>query len=151
MAVRLAAEKGLPLPLGGGGESTQPRNGVIGARTASLGTFLRRNPLVLIGGTVLVVWIVVSAAAPLIAPYGPLTQKIVERLQPPSAAHPFGTDPLGRDILSRVLFGGRISLPVGFLVVSVSLAIGGLVGALARFPVGWVCSHLMCLTGMGLA
>src|SRR3981189_2487114 len=138
MAVRLAAEKELPLPLGGGGESSQPHNGVIGARTASLGTFLRRKPLVLIGGTVLLVWIVVSAAAPLLAPYGPLTQKIVERLQPPSAAHPFGAPPVGRQLLSRVLFGGRISLPVGFLVVSVSLAIGGLIGAMAGFSAGWL-------------
>src|SRR5437773_9723166 len=120
MAVRLAAETELPLPV-----SAQKSSPVNTARTASLRKFLRRNPLVLIGGTVLLVWIIVSAAAPLIAPYGPLTQKIVERLQPPSSAHPFGTDPLGRDILSRVLFGGRISLPVGFLVVSVSLAIGG--------------------------
>jgi peptide/nickel transport system permease protein len=112
-------------------------------RTASLRRFLRRNPLVLIGGTVLVVWIVVSAAAPLIAPYGPLTQKIVERLQPPSGAHPFGTDPLGRDILSRVLYGGRISLPVGFLLVTVSLVIGGLIGALAGFGAGWLDSLLM--------
>ena len=151
MAVRLAAEQELPLPRGGRGESTQPRNGVIGTRTASLGTFLRRNPLVLIGGTVLLVWIVVSAAAPLVAPYGPLTQKIVERLQPPSTAHPFGTDPLGRDILSRVLFGGRISLPVGFLVVSVSLAIGGLIGAIAGFGAGWLDALLMRFTDMIMA
>src|SRR6266852_601107 len=151
MAVRLATEKELPLPRGGGGESSQPRNGVIGARSASLGTFLRRNPLVLIGGTVLLVWIVVSAAAPLLAPSGPLTQKIVDRLQVPSPAHPFGTDALGRDILSRVLYGGRISLPVGFLVVSVSLAIGGLIGAIAGFGAGWMDSLLMRFTDMVMA
>jgi len=78
----------------------------------------------------------ISAAAPLIAPYGPLTQKIVERLQPPSPAHPFGTDPLGRDVLSRILYGGRISLPVGFLVVSVSLVIGG---AMPASRADWSC------------
>ena len=99
----------------------------------------------------MLLWIVVSAAAPLIAPYGPLTQKIVERLQPPSAAHPFGTDPLGRDILSRVLFGGRISLPVGFLVVTVSLAIGGLIGAIAGFGAGWMDALLMRFTDMVMA
>src|SRR6267378_218267 len=155
MAVRVAAEKELPLPLGeGGGEgvaAAQKPGRLTATRTASLGKFLRRNPLVLIGGTVLLVWIVVSAAAPLIAPYGPLIQKIVDRLQAPSAAHPFGTDPLGRDILSRVLYGGRISLPVGFLVVSVSLAIGGLIGAIAGFGSGWMDSLLMRFTDMIMA
>ncbi len=99
----------------------------------------------------MLLWIVVSAAAPLIAPYGPLTQKIVDRLQVPSTAHPFGTDALGRDILSRVLYGGRISLPVGFLVVSVSLALGGLIGAIAGFGAGWMDSLLMRFTDMVMA
>src|SRR5205823_13154560 len=90
-------------------------------RLAAGVAFLRRNPLVVIGAVVVLAWIVVSIAAPLVAPYGPLTQRIVERLRPPSGAHLFGTDELGRDVLSRVIFGGRISLPVGFLVVVVAL------------------------------
>jgi peptide/nickel transport system permease protein len=121
------------------------------ARIALVGNFLRRNPLVLIGTVVVLVWVVVSVAAPLIAPYGPLAQKVVERLQAPGAAHPFGTDALGRDILSRVLYGGRISLPVGFLVVSVSLALGGLIGAIAGFGPGWVDGLLMRFTDMVMA
>src|SRR5579859_2110294 len=120
-------------------------------RVTSLLRFCRRNPLVLGGALVVLVWVVVSIAAPLIAPYGPLTQKVSDRLQAPGAAHPFGTDALGRDILSRVLYGGRISLPVGFLVVSVSLVIGGLIGAIAGFGPGWVDGLLMRFTDMVMA
>ena len=113
--------------------------------------FCRRNPLVLGGAVVVLLWVVVSVAAPLIAPYGPLTQKVVDRLQPPGIAHPFGTDALGRDILSRVLYGGRISLPVGFLVVSVALVLGGLIGAVAGFGPAWVDGLLMRSTDMVMA
>src|ERR1700686_581981 len=116
------------------------------ARLASLVKFCRRNPLVLGGAVVVLVWVVVSVAAPLIAPYGPLTQKVVDRLQAPGAAHLFGTDALGRDLLSRVLYGGRISLPVGFLVVSVALVLGGLIGAIAGFGPAWVDGLLMRAT-----
>jgi peptide/nickel transport system permease protein len=121
------------------------------SRIALLARFCRRNPLVLAGGVVVLVWVVVSIAAPLLAPYGPLTQKVVERLQAPSANHLFGTDALGRDILSRVLYGGRISLPVGFLVVTVALVLGGMIGALAGFGPGWVDGLLMRATDMVMA
>jgi peptide/nickel transport system permease protein len=120
-------------------------------RTASVLRFLRRNPLVLIGGAVVLIWIVLSLAAPVIAPYGPFTQRVVDRLQSPSPGHWFGTDALGRDILSRVLYGGRISLPVGFGVVAVSLVIGGAIGALAGFGATWVDTVLMRGTDMVMA
>jgi peptide/nickel transport system permease protein len=120
-------------------------------RLAIVIRFLRRNPLVLIGGVVVLLWIVVSIAAPVLAAYGPLAQRVQDRLQAPSAAHPFGTDALGRDILSRVLYGGRISLPVGFLVVLVSLAIGGTIGAVAGFGANWLDSLLMRSTDMVMA
>jgi peptide/nickel transport system permease protein len=106
---------------------------------------------VVIGALVVLAWIVVSTAAPMLSPYGPLTQRITDRLQAPSAAHLFGTDALGRDILSRVLFGGRISLPVGFGVVAVSLLIGGTVGSLAGFGGGWIGGVLMRGTDMVMA
>ncbi|HLZ25705.1 MAG TPA: ABC transporter permease [Chloroflexota bacterium] len=121
------------------------------SRRAAVVKFCRRNPLVLGGALVVLAWVAVSVAAPVIAPYGPLTQKVVDRLQAPGAAHPFGTDALGRDILSRVLYGGRISLPVGFLVVSVSLVIGGLIGAIAGFGPGWADGLLMRFTDMVMA
>ncbi|MGI9145629.1 MAG: ABC transporter permease [Chloroflexota bacterium] len=113
--------------------------------------FLRRNPLVIAGAAVVLAWIVLAATAPLIAPYGPLTQKVVDRLQAPSLTHVFGTDALGRDILSRVLFGGRVSLPVGFGVVAVSLLLGGLVGAVAGFGPDWSDTALMRSTDMVMA
>jgi len=113
--------------------------------------FCRRNPLVVVGAVIVLAWIVASVAAPLVSPYGPLAQRVVDRLKPPSLAHPFGTDPLGRDILSRVIFGGRISLPVGFLVVVVALGVGGLIGAVAGFGPGWLDGLLMRLTEIVMA
>lgn len=113
--------------------------------------FCRRNPLVLVGAAVVLAWIVISIAAPLLTPYGPLVQRVADRLKPPSAAHLFGTDALGRDILSRVAFGGRISLPVGFLVVLVALLVGGFVGSVAGFGPDWLDSVLMRLTEMVMA
>src|SRR5579859_7925970 len=71
-------------------------------RAAAIFAFCRRNPLVLVGASVVLLWIVVSTAAPLVSPYGPLAQKVVDRLHTPSLTHPFGTDALGRDLLSRV-------------------------------------------------
>src|ERR1700686_1942636 len=71
-------------------------------RLESVVKFCRRNPLVLGGAVGVLIWVAVSVAAPVIAPYGPLTQKVVDRLKAPTAAHLFGTDALGRDILSRV-------------------------------------------------
>jgi len=96
-------------------------------------------------------WIFASVFAPLLAPYGPLTQRVVDRLQPPTAAHWFGTDALGRDIFSRVLYGGRISLPVGFGIVAIALVIGGTIGGLAGFGAGWVDNVLMRFTDMVMA
>jgi peptide/nickel transport system permease protein len=110
--------------------------------------FSRRNPLVLVGAIVLVGWIVLAVGADFIAPYGPLTQNVSQRLQPPSLQHYFGTDSLGRDVYSRVIFGGRISLPVGFMVVIFALVLGGLIGAVAGFGPGWSDTALMRLTDM---
>ncbi len=121
------------------------------ARLSAAVAFCRRNPLVLGGAAVVLAWIIVSVGAPLFAPYGPLTQRVVDRLKPPTAAHLFGTDALGRDILSRVVYGGRISLPVGFLVVTVSLALGGVIGAVAGFGPAWADGLLMRCTDMVMA
>jgi peptide/nickel transport system permease protein len=130
---------------------TQPAAAVSRGRTRTALRFLRRNPLVVIGGVIVLAWIVGSVGAQVFAPYGPLAQRITERIQPPSPTHLFGTDALGRDILSRVLFGGRISLPVGFGVVFVALAIGGTIGALAGFGPGWLDAVLMRATDMVMA
>jgi len=94
---------------------------------------LVRNRMAMAGLAVILIWGVVALAAPLIAPYGPLQQKVEDRLQPPSWQHPFGTDELGRDVFSRVVYGARISLPVGLVVIAFSMFLGALVGALAGY------------------
>jgi len=83
--------------------------------------------------------------APVIAPYDPITQLDIERLnsQPPSAAHPFGTDPLSRDVLSRVIYGSRVSLAVGLGSVALAMSFGIAVGIVAGFLGGAVDAVLM--------
>lgn len=94
---------------------------------------LTRNRMAMAGLAVILIWALIALAAPLIAPYGPFQQKVEDRLQPPSWQHPFGTDELGRDVFSRVIYGARISLPVGLVVIGFSMAMGVLVGALAGY------------------
>lgn len=113
--------------------------------------FLRTNPLALIGIIFFLAWVIISIVAPQIAPYEPLAQDIVNRLQGPSVDHFFGTDQLGRDIFSRVLFGGRLSLPAGIAVVIVAGTIGTIVGALAGFIGGWFEELIMRLTEVFMA
>jgi peptide/nickel transport system permease protein len=87
----------------------------------------------------------VGALAPVIAPYSPSAQPDIVGLkrQPPSAAHPFGTDQFSRDVLSRVLYGGRVSLAIALLAVALSASIGLAYGALAGFYGGWLDAVMM--------
>lgn len=110
--------------------------------------FLRRNITVLIGFLVIGIWVVVSIFAPFFAPYGPLKQDIVNRLDPPNLEHLLGTDELGRDILSRVIFGSRLSLPVGLAVVLVAGLVGTIVGSVAGYFGGAWDQILMRLTDL---
>jgi len=110
--------------------------------------YFLRSPLAITGLIIVIAWIVVSVLAPVIAPFGPLQQDIKNRLQAPSPAHWMGTDQLGRDILSRVIYGGRISLPVGFLVVSLSMVIGTILGSVAGYVGGATDTILMRITDM---
>ena len=91
-----------------------------------------RQPLALAGSAIAIAWIVIAIFAPLIAPYDPLAQSFPIS-HPPSSAHLFGTDELGRDILSRVIYGSRVSVPIALLLVTAAAAIGGLVGSLAGY------------------
>jgi peptide/nickel transport system permease protein len=103
---------------------------------ARLPTAMRR-PLAVLGFLIVLTWIVVAIAAPLIAPYSP-TATTSHLLAAPSSAHPFGTDELGRDVLSRVIYGARVSLPLSALLVLISVVVGGVLGALSGFFQSWV-------------
>ena len=102
----------------------------------------RRHPGALVGFVVLLL-IILSVTFAFLSPYDPLESDIKNRFQPPSLEHPFGTDGLGRDLLTRCLYGGRISLLVGFMVMVITLVIGVPVGAIAGFFGGWIDNILM--------
>lgn len=97
----------------------------------------RRHPGAMVGATILIILILAVLLAGL-SPYDPEISDIKNRFQPPSWAHLFGTDGLGRDVLIRVLYGGRVSLTVGFLVVGITLSIGVPIGSAAGYFGGWV-------------
>jgi len=105
----------------------------------------RRHPGAIAGLLVLSLLMLAIILAGL-SPYDPETSDIPSRLQPPSWEHPMGTDPLGRDLLTRVLYGGRVSLLVGFMVVVISLVIGAPMGAVAGYFGGWIDNVLMRIT-----
>jgi len=96
------------------------------------------NRLTYIGITIAAIVILVAIFAPLVATHDVNAQDLALRFQPPSADHWFGTDGLGRDVFSRVVYGARISLQVGITVVFVSSILGTFVGAIAGFYGGWV-------------
>ncbi|GAB4503687.1 MAG: ABC transporter permease [Anaerolineales bacterium] len=98
------------------------------------------------GGVIVFFLLVVSVLLAPLSPYNPELSSMEERYRPPSLSHPMGTDALGRDLFTRVLYGGRISLTVGLLVVVISLSIGVPVGALAGFYGGALDSVLMRIT-----
>jgi len=97
----------------------------------------RSRPLAAAGAVMVIIFTVFAVFAPLLAPQDPAVLSLPSRLMPPSAAHWFGTDELGRDIFSRVIFGARISMLVGTSVVLASLMIGLVVGSLAGYYGGW--------------
>jgi peptide/nickel transport system permease protein len=106
---------------------------------------------VLAAATVLASWGVLAAAAPLLSPYGYDEQRVDETLQPPSGRHPFGTDDLGRDILTRVLYGGRVTLLIGVGVVSVASAAGMAIGTISGYVGGGLDELLMRSTEVIMA
>jgi peptide/nickel transport system permease protein len=105
----------------------------------------RRHPGAIAGVVILSVLVLMALLAPL-SPYDPEASSISERLQPPSLAHPMGTDALGRDLFTRILYGGRVSLTVGLLVVVISMSLGIPVGVLAGYYGGRLDSVLMRVT-----
>jgi len=113
--------------------------------------WLRRSPLVTAGGLVILLYMLAAITAPLLAPHSPLAQLLERRLGPPQAGYPLGLDQLGRDILSRVLFGARLSLLVGLVVVAVAGLLGTTVGVVAGFAGGRIDNVLMRITDVFFA
>lgn len=106
---------------------------------------LRKNKMALFGGVTLLVFIIIAILTPLIAPYSYETQNLDLGATPPSAAHWLGTDIFGRDLLTQIMYGGRISLAVGFVATSVALVIGITWGAIAGYVGGRVDAVMMRL------
>jgi peptide/nickel transport system permease protein len=126
-------------------------------RQARLGQLYRqwlafkRNPMAVAGLVIIVLLLLIAAFAPLIAPFDPIAQTLDKRLLPPSATNWFGTDALGRDIFSRIVYGTRITLVIVLLVVVTVGPFGLLIGAISGYYGGWVDRLLMRITDVFLA
>ncbi len=112
---------------------------------------LVRSPLALAAVVIIALWVLAALGAPALTSHPPLAQDIAKRLSPPSGAHWLGTDPLGRDILSRVLYGARLSIPVGIAAVALAVLLGLVVGSAAGSIGGVVDEGIMRMTDLMLA
>jgi ABC-type dipeptide/oligopeptide/nickel transport system permease subunit len=106
-------------------------------RLAAWSRLAVRSPQIWIGGLCLAILVGGAVLAPWLAPYNPSQTNAQASMQDPSIAHPFGTDKLGRDVLSRVMYGGRVSLSVSFLAVLLSSVVGVLLGLLSGYRLGF--------------
>ena len=111
----------------------------------------RQNKLAAFSAVLILVVILMAIFAPVLAPYGEAEQDLISRLQGPSAAHWFGTDELGRDVFSRILYGSRLSLTIGILPSIISLVVGIFFGLLAGYFGGWVDYVIMRLADIMLS
>lgn len=130
-----------------------PRMAVRRAETMTAVVWRRfvRHRMALAGLGVVLVLASASALAPWLSPFDPAKPQLDVQLQPPSPGHPLGTDDLGRDLLTRILYGGRISMTIGVLAMSLAVVIGTAVGAAAGFHGRWIDSGLMRLTDLMLS
>ena len=117
----------------------------------ALKKLLKSNYLFTLGIIICLFWILAAILAPVIAPYDPIVQDLTISLQPPSGAHWFGTDNFGRDIFSRVIYGGRYSLLAGCLTVVIAGVIGTFYGAIAGYVGGIVDTVMMRISEMILS
>jgi peptide/nickel transport system permease protein len=126
-------------------------------RQAQLGQYyrqwlaLKQNPLALLGLVIVVVLLLMAAFAPLVATHDPIAQALDQRLLPPSAKHWFGTDALGRDIFSRIVYGTRVTLVIVLLVVISVGPVGLMIGTLSGYFGGFADTVLMRVTDIFLA
>ena len=103
----------------------------------------KKNRLAVFGGIIVLLLFTIAVFAPFVAPYNPDAINVKHVLEAPSFSHPFGTDDLGRDIFSRVIYGSRISLAVGFVAVGIATIIGIIFGALSGYYGGWLDTIMM--------
>ncbi|RJT07425.1 nickel transporter permease [Halococcus sp. IIIV-5B] len=131
------------------------RSRAVGRRTrraaGRLSKRVRRNPLLYAGGTVVLLLGASAVFGPLLTPYGPAEQHVSAHLQPPSVAHPLGTDQFGRDVLTRLVYGARVSLGIAVAVTTIRLGVGTAVGSVAGYAGGRVDEGLMRLVDLQLA
>lgn len=112
---------------------------------------MRRHKAASAAAVVLLIIVLVAIFAPWVAPKDPHDYVMADRYQPPSAAYPLGTDSMGRCVLSRVIYGARISLQVGLLAVTIGTIIGTILGMVAGFFGGWLESLIMRIVDVGLS
>ncbi|MBC2885514.1 ABC transporter permease [Ochrobactrum sp. CM-21-5] len=132
-------------------ESPSSRSQANWGRRYRIWVNLKANPLAMLGLIIIVAFVALSLLAPLLAPYDPSIQDLGNRLAAPTAEHWFGTDELGRDILSRILYGGRVTLGMVIAVVVLVAPIGLLIGCIAGYFGGIVDTALMRVTDVFLA
>ena len=134
---------------------SQPTNSTDMRRSRSRGRtvlrFARANPLAVVGFVVIVGWIILAVFAPSFLPYSPLKQAIRARLQPPSADHLFGTDELGRDVFTRIIYGAQTTLPACFGLVIGAGLFGTILGTLAGYIGGLFDEVVMRVADLFLA
>jgi peptide/nickel transport system permease protein len=136
-----------------------PSSGSLGGRQPRLGQsgavgFLRRlfrGSQAQIGGAIVLLLLLTAAIAPVVAPFDPFALRAGPPKEPPTLAHPFGTDDLGRDMLSRIMYGARITVQIGTISVALALSIGVTIGLLAGFYGGGIDALLMRFTDIALA
>jgi peptide/nickel transport system permease protein len=119
-------------------------------RAGRFGRWRRRYGLAAFGGAVVVLWILIAILAPVISPHAFDAVDVTKRLSPPSATHWLGTDALGRDVLSRLLLGARVSLFAGFVVVAIGAVLGVVIGGVAAYAGGKVEELMMRVTDLVL-
>ncbi|GBD20524.1 putative D,D-dipeptide transport system permease protein DdpC [bacterium HR28] len=117
----------------------------------SIRDFLTQSPLNLVGVVLIAVFLFLVAFGSLLAPHDPVQPNVAVKLQPPSSTYWFGTDELGRDILSRVMSGAKYSLGVAFIILSIAVLVGTIVGLIAGYAGGIVDELLMRVTDLFLA
>ena len=132
-------------------DSPASRGQAAAGRAYRVSLDLLRNPLAVAGIVIIAILILTAIFAPLIAPEGPRGQYLDRRLLPPSGDHWMGTDQLGRDVFSRVVYGTRITLMIVALVAVISAPVGLLIGAVSGYFGGWVDSVLMGVTDVFLS